>query len=154
MTEEQLAAVRGDLTLSGLNFSLLRRKLLTKWRFYLCVSMLQCFAAFPVHEWAPVDASRDLKVTPAVAESMAVQPSPLLFKLPRYCVFAYMPPPVTLAKDARLAEALNSTFINPGGECADPEFTGWMSWPGAVTYFAASWEKFEALAHESDSVEE
>ena len=54
LLEEELHAVRDDLTLAGLNFKLLRRKQLRKWRFFASVVVLQCFAAFQCRTHAPM----------------------------------------------------------------------------------------------------
>ena len=53
-SEDELMAVREDLTLTDINFRLLRAKQFRKWRFFTCVAILQAFAAFPVHVTAPV----------------------------------------------------------------------------------------------------
>ena len=45
---QELAVVKEDLSLSGLNFRVLRRKLLNRSAFFAAVAVLQCFAAFPV----------------------------------------------------------------------------------------------------------
>jgi len=55
LVEEHLAAVREDLSLSGLDFNLLVRKQLRKWKFYAAVMFIQCFAAFPVRRHRPFD---------------------------------------------------------------------------------------------------
>ena len=59
LTKEELQVVKEDLSLSGLNFRVLRRKLLNRSSFFAAVAVLQCFAAFPVrrtpqaaHVWA------------------------------------------------------------------------------------------------------
>ena len=54
LLEEELHAVRDDLTLAGLNFKLLRRKQLRKWRFFASVVVLQVFAAFQCRTSAPM----------------------------------------------------------------------------------------------------
>jgi len=55
LTEEQKAVIGDELTLTGLNFRVLRTKQLRKWRFYCAVAVLQTFACFPVRRQAPVN---------------------------------------------------------------------------------------------------
>ena len=52
---EELLAVADDLSLTGINFRLLRIKQLRKWRFYSVVALLQTFLAFQVRTTAPVE---------------------------------------------------------------------------------------------------
>ena len=51
--EEEMAAMQKELSLSGLNYSVLRAKLMKKWRFFLAVVLFQIFSAFPCRSTAP-----------------------------------------------------------------------------------------------------
>ena len=51
--EEELAAVREELSFSTLNFAVLRAKSMKKWRYYLAVVVLQLFSAFPCRRSIP-----------------------------------------------------------------------------------------------------
>ena len=48
-----MAAMQKELSLSGLNYSVLRAKLMKKWRFFLAVVLFQIFSAFPCRSTAP-----------------------------------------------------------------------------------------------------
>ena len=54
LLEEELAHVRDDLSLTGLNFKLLRAKQMRRWRFYSVVSILLVFSTFRVRVTAPM----------------------------------------------------------------------------------------------------
>jgi len=51
--EEEMAAVKEEISISGLNFAVLRAKLMRKWRFFLAVVVLQLFSAFPHRNSVP-----------------------------------------------------------------------------------------------------
>ena len=51
--EEEMAAVKEEISISGLNFAVLRAKLMRKWRFFLAVIVLQLFSAFPHRNSVP-----------------------------------------------------------------------------------------------------
>lgn len=137
-TEEQLKAVQDDLTLAGLNFHVLRTKLLRKWRFYICVSVLQCFASFQVHMQAPL-----LSSGAAQMAAMAAAPENVsLVVLPQRSAWAYVPPPISLNKDELLAMAFNESLANVtgptfSGACPTADYTGWVYYPGAIAKAAS-----------------
>ena len=88
-TVEELEAVKGDLSLLGLNFALLRNKLMRKVRFFAAVAVLQCFVAFPVRATAPMDATAQYMYS---------------FIVPQHSVWMYVPPDLVQAMDPTLAE--------------------------------------------------
>ena len=51
--EEEMAAVKEEISISGLNFAVLRAKLMRKWRFFWAVVVLQLFSAFPHRNSVP-----------------------------------------------------------------------------------------------------
>jgi len=53
-TEEEIEAVKDEFSLQGLNFEILRYKLMRKWRYYVLVIVLQLFPAFHCRRFAPV----------------------------------------------------------------------------------------------------
>ena len=62
LLEEELMSVKGDFELAGLNFRLLRLRQMRKWRYFSAVAIIQCFAAFPLRNTAPLydEAQTDL----------------------------------------------------------------------------------------------
>ena len=107
--EEELAAIKDDLTLSGLNFRFLRIKQLRKWRFYTVTAVLMTFAAFQVRTTAPVyeptapskigysvefsdsataaASANDVAALTAFMESRKYNP---IFKVPKQSVWLYV----------------------------------------------------------------
>lgn len=132
LTEEQLKAVQDDLTLSGLNFALLYRKLLRKWRFYVCVSLLQCFASFQVHMTAPLVSATGSTLQDHMTGSHDAHTAKLVV-LPQRSAWAYVPPPISLHKDPLLAAAFNLSLsaVNPAS-CPTQGHTGWDDYPGLI----------------------
>jgi len=53
-TEDEIKAVQDEFSLQGLNFKILRYKLMKKWRYYLAVVVLQLFAAFQCRRNVPL----------------------------------------------------------------------------------------------------
>lgn len=117
--------VKEDLSLTGLNFGVLRRKLLRKWRFYACVAVLQCYAAFPIHSTAPIDQIRELLPPPESAPLWGGM-SNLTFVVPQHSVWLYVPPLVSLMKDPAVNETIYETIENYG--------TCEVGWPGWLAY--------------------
>ena len=61
LVDEELAAVKEELSLSGLNFPLLRAKLMRKWRFYLAIVFLGSSSPLPLpHDRAKLPRPRRL----------------------------------------------------------------------------------------------
>jgi len=120
--------VREDLSLTGLNFGVLRRKQLRKWRFYSCVVVLQCFAAFTIHVTAPIDAARELMPQVHQADSWALKNgNNLTFSVPQHSTWMYVPPMAALFKDPFVNETITKT-LEKYGRCE----TTWPGWLGYV----------------------
>jgi hypothetical protein len=117
---EELHLVAQDLSLSGLNFKLLRGKLLRKLHFYTAVVVLQCFAAFPVHANAPLGLAWDSQTRTYFTDSQ------VYVTVPKQSVWMYVPPAYYLAKDEALVEAFNRTGFLPGTCDATTYFIGWQ----------------------------
>ena len=94
-------AVQDDLSLTGINFALLRKKQLRKWRFYTSVSILMAFAAFPVRFTAPVYSDVSATHAPIPPAAAAGNATELLamgiernyaptFRVPRQSVWLYV----------------------------------------------------------------
>jgi hypothetical protein len=110
--EEELAAVKSELSLSGLDFQILRTKQMRKWRFYLAVIVLQLFSAFRVKSteaYYTVDAND-------VVVSIYQAPLPL----PN--AWNYVPPSVALELDEELVISLTES-LEEG--CVASSYTGW-----------------------------
>jgi len=102
LTTEELMAIKDDLSLTGLNFRVLRVKQLRKWRFFSCVAILQAFACFPARTIAPLAWHAPLSVdafpplTPNISWSNTTMENLLwergyfpTFKVPRQSVWIY-----------------------------------------------------------------
>jgi len=133
--EEELAAVQDELRLSGLNFNLLRAKLMRKWHFFVAVVLLQLFSAFPCSWQVPAGIDERWTVWNATAVTVNMEPLPLSSS------WYYVPPKVAhrLAKELRapFAHSIAASkkppgFMSPhyGGSSADycvseSSYTGW-----------------------------
>ena len=106
--EEELEALQEELSLSGLNFAVLRAKLMKKWRFFTCVVLLQLFAAFPVRQTAPGQILKHEPI-PCTAGPCTGQPvnssyalSMRMEPLPVFNVWYYVPPEVARKLSSKL----------------------------------------------------
>jgi len=112
--EEEMAAMQEELSLSGLNYSVLRAKLMKKWRFFLTVVLFQIFSAFPCRSTVPgrIIERCDLngtKVVAIVSEPLTVQSS-----------WYYVPPEIAISTSpiligayaASVEEAANTADCN------------------------------------------
>ena len=98
--EEEMAAVRDELSLSGLNFSVVRAKLMKKWRFYLCVVVVNLFSAFPCRLTAPA------AITAMWSANGTSHVAVLLDPLPLSSVWYYVPLPMAQRLSNELDEAV------------------------------------------------
>ena len=146
--EEELAAIKDDLTLSGLNFRFLRMKQLRKWRFFTVTAILMTFAAFQVRMTAPVyeptapsklghdNGFRDDAIAATIANDVAGMTDFLnresrqyypIFKVPKQSVwlyvdgtFAHLSTALDLAEER--ASRVNSTSTHTRALC---QYDGW-----------------------------
>ena len=110
LVEEELAAVREELSLTGLNFRVLRKRQLKKWRFYSAVCIVMSFAAFSVRQTAPIAEQRAAVAagggggdvgSPVEAQLFDSQS----FDVPLHSVWMYVPPQIALLMDESLRDA-------------------------------------------------
>ena len=59
--EEELLAVKEELSLSGLNYSVLRTRVMKKWKFYAATVIFQLYSAFPCKRAVPRIDSRNVR---------------------------------------------------------------------------------------------
>lgn len=121
--EEEMKAVEEELSLSGLNFSVTRSRAMKKWRFFLCVVILQLFSAFQVRRRGPAKMLEDgMSITVGDCRDEDNK----LSALPLSSVWYYMPPNVSLVTDCHLIEAFQKTLCDPAaGACETVARYGW-----------------------------
>jgi hypothetical protein len=110
LSAEELAAVRDELSLAGLNFRVLWRRLLKRSTFFAAVAVLQAFAAFPVRTMAP---------PPAISASSAET-----IPLPRSSAWVYVPWERALELDKDVRTALADANATCAGHT---NLTGWAA---------------------------
>jgi len=114
--EEEMAAMQEELSLSGLNYSVLRAKLMKKWRFFLTVVLFQIFSAFPCRSTVPgrIIERCDLngtKVVAIVSEPLTVQSS-----------WYYVPPEIAISTSPILIGAYAAS-VEESANTADCNIT-------------------------------
>eukprot|EP00322_Chrysochromulina_rotalis_P027960 CAMPEP_0115836462 /NCGR_PEP_ID=MMETSP0287-20121206/4719_1 /TAXON_ID=412157 /ORGANISM="Chrysochromulina rotalis, Strain UIO044" /LENGTH=336 /DNA_ID=CAMNT_0003289945 /DNA_START=102 /DNA_END=1112 /DNA_ORIENTATION=- len=121
--DEELQAVNEELSLSGLNFAITRARAMKKWRFYLCVIVLQLFSAFPVRRRGPGRAFEDGEVLHiGTCDAEADKQLPLSIS----SVWYYVPPNVSLVTDCAVNDAFQETMCNTAvGWCDTIDRYGW-----------------------------
>jgi hypothetical protein len=134
--EEELEAVRAELSLSGLNFGLLRVKQMRKWRFFLAVVLLQLFSAFRVRVYEPLCYYKDADTT--IVEYIDAVPLPLA------SAWDYVPPSVLALADRELGEALLELETDPS--VCWSRYTGWTHPPDLVFNLTSSSEVAMSVA--------
>jgi len=121
--EDELQTIAEELSVSGLNFAITRQRAMKKWRFYLCVVILQLFSAFPVRRRGPAveyEEGATLVLADCGTENNRMQ------ALPLSSVWFYVPPNVSVNTDCDLIDALQDTYCNPDvGSCATVGEYGW-----------------------------
>ena len=155
--EEELAAVREELSFSTLNFSVLRAKSMKKWRYYLSVIILQLFSAFPCRRSVPNGLSGQWQDPGTGARSVAVEMS----MLPLSSSWFYVPHNMAPALSATLNRTLYSTAKDPTDlfacKLGQTAYKGWPSrWaePGDSRSVATSIEQADKVLNSlEDSVE-
>ena len=140
--EEELMAVRGELSLSGLNNKVLQARAMKKWRFYVAVILLQLFSAFSCRRFAPSLAAVSAVSNGTVAAaplgrnpkrfhdlaSLGLDAPPLNMStleyepLPLSSVWYYVPPTFAV----RTGQALWTSFVLEEAACR-PDYRGWSS---------------------------
>ena len=118
LVDEELAAVKEELSLSGLNFPLLRAKLMRKWSFYLAVIFLQLFTAFrcrqtanayPVPDGSVIRGNTIFHCEGVYNDGIVDCDDTIRFEsLPLASAWAYVPPNIAISLDKKLCDAFES----------------------------------------------
>ena len=110
---EELLAVKDEVSLSGLNFKVLRSRVMRKWKFYFCVVIFQLFSAFPCHEvvmaadWGNGDL---VNIT-----------SPKYKPLPVSSAWLYVPPIVGITRK----EFVRRSYFAGADQSCTSDYLGW-----------------------------
>jgi len=92
--EEELAAVKEELSLSGLNYSVLRTRVMRKWKFYLCTVLLTLFSSFPCRRMVLADTTSFDAGGSYATEGIIINSLEVLEPLPLPSVWFYVPHPI------------------------------------------------------------
>ena len=104
LVEEELVALRDELSVSGLDFDILFTKAMKKWKFFTCVVTFQLFSCFPVHHSAP-GRSVTLVATNLTAD---IELAPL----PIQSVWMYLEPATVYAINDQLSDKYRTLMMN------------------------------------------
>ena len=98
LVEEELVALRDELSVSGLDFAVLFPKVMKKYKFFASVVLLQLFGVFQVYVKAPTD------LAAASAHNASASATPHVTWLPAQSVWMHLEPRVAYCIDEQLRD--------------------------------------------------